>query len=251
MSFARYGIKHLSPSSLNVWRENPGLWCLRYLAQVKDDGSPAMWRGTAVERGLEHLLRDAPDDALPAAMQAFEASALGEIRADIDAEAKLIPGMVSQCSKWFNDITKAGALAPLAASQLKVETWLDGVSIPVIGYVDFTFMEGADIDLKTTKQCPSKPRPDHIRQVALYNRARKRSAALLYVTDKRFAFYSPTQDELDEGLYELTDAARSLEKFLSVVPDVNTAIRCMPMVTDHYAFGPAHKAKLLELAEAF
>lgn len=251
MGFARFGIKHLSPSSLNCWRDTPGLWCLRYLQGIRDDGSPAMWRGTAVERGLEMVLRGKPDEALPEAMRQFEALAQGEVRDDIDAEAKLIPGMVKQCAVWFDDMRAASNLPDVAATQLKIETYLDGVSVPVIGFVDFTFIEGADIDLKTTKACPSKPRPDHLRQIALYRKARNRDAAVLYVTDKRSAFYCPSPSDLADALGELTDAARSLERFLSFVPDPDTAVRMMPHPTDHYAYGAAAKAKIAELVEAF
>jgi hypothetical protein len=32
--FARHGIKHLSPSSLNMWRNSPGIWTLKYLLRA-------------------------------------------------------------------------------------------------------------------------------------------------------------------------------------------------------------------------
>jgi len=247
--FEKHGIRHLSPSSLNLWRDAPGIWALRYLAKVRDDGSAPMWRGNAVERGMEYLLRgNSLQDAQSFAMQAFEEAAQGEISDANDAERKLIPAMVAKIADWHADMLGAKNITPMAATQLKVEAQLQGVSIPVIGYVDFTFMEGADVDCKSTKACPSKPRPDHLRQVALYNYARKRPAALLYVTDKRFAYYTPTEFEMDGAVQELADAARSLEQFLYRMPDADTAIRCMPMATDHYAFSPAYKAKLLELA---
>jgi hypothetical protein len=51
-AFERHGIDHLSASSLNLWRASPGLWCARYLADLKEDGNLAMWRGTAVEAGI-------------------------------------------------------------------------------------------------------------------------------------------------------------------------------------------------------
>ena len=55
--FETHGIKHLSPSSLNMWRNSPGIWTLKYLLRLDDGGSPAMWRGSAVEAGLAAMLR--------------------------------------------------------------------------------------------------------------------------------------------------------------------------------------------------
>jgi hypothetical protein len=208
-----------------------------------------MWRGTATERGVEMVLRGAPlGEAEIFALAEYQKLCGGEVTNEIEAEGALIAPMIRQSQSWK---TRAN-LEPLAATQLKIETWLDGVSIPIIGYVDFTFMGGADIDLKTTKACPSsKPRLDHVRQVALYNKARERPAALLYVTDKKHAFFQPTQDDLDSAVAEMTSAGRSLERFLSIMPDADTAIRSVPHQTDHYAYGDAAKAKLVELQEAF
>jgi hypothetical protein len=52
----RHGIDHLSASSLNLWRASAVLWAASYLAGLKEDCSPAMWRGHAVEAGLRHAL---------------------------------------------------------------------------------------------------------------------------------------------------------------------------------------------------
>lgn len=251
-AFKRHGIDHLSPSSLNCWRETPGLWVLRYLHRVRDDGSAAMWRGNAVEKGMEMILRGrSADDAAAHALTEFEAAAQGEVNDDMDAERKRIPSMVRRVADWHKDMTEAQQIAPLAATQLKVETYLDGVSVPVIGYVDFTFMEGPDVDCKSTKACPSAPRPDHVRQIGLYWRARNRPAALLYVTDKRHAYFAPPEHDLHNAVAELTGAARSLERFLSRVDDPVEAAEMLPHPVDHYAYGAATKQKLMDLAEAF
>ena len=247
-AFKKYGITHLSPSALNCWRETPGLWCLRYLAGVRDAGNAAMWRGTATERGVELILRgSALGDAEAMALAEYRKLSVGELTDEIEAEGALIAPMVRQSQAWK---TRAN-LEPLAATQLKVETWLEGVTVPVIGYVDFTFMGGPDIDLKTTKRCPSEPNPNHLRQVALYNRARMRPAALLYVTDKKSAFYQPMQDDLDSAVDDLANTARSLERFLSIMPDADTAMRSVPHQPDHYAYSDAARSKLIELQEAF
>src|SRR3990167_6235226 len=83
--FERFGMRHLSPSSLNLWTAAPGLWALRYLAGVKDDGNAAMWRGRANEKGLwALLLRPDKKSALDAALAAFEDDAAG--LADEDTE---------------------------------------------------------------------------------------------------------------------------------------------------------------------
>ena len=247
-AFHRHQINHLSASALACWRETPGLYCLRYLMGFRDPGNAAMWRGTATERGVELMLRGSKvDEAEAFALAEYQKLCEGEITDEIEAEGALIGPMVRQAHNWK---TRAN-LEPMAATQLKVETYLDGIDIPIIGYIDFTFMDGADIDLKTTKRCPSEASPNHVRQIALYNLARMRPQALLYITDKKSAFYQPSQDDLDAAIMDLTSAARSLERFLSIMPDADTAVRSVPMNIDHFAFSDAAKSKISELMEAF
>src|SRR5688572_30482018 len=102
-AFRRFGIEHLSPSSLNLWVAAPGLWTLRYLAGVKDEGSPAMWRGSAVEDGFSHLLRGrAMAEAEAAALNSFELNAQGELSDDLDKERASIAPMLKVCAAWID-----------------------------------------------------------------------------------------------------------------------------------------------------
>ncbi len=228
--FARHGIKHLSPSSLNLWRNSPGIWALRYLAKITDDGSPAMWRGSAVEQGMAALLRGvAMPEALKIARDWFDQEAAGEIRDDIASERVILEPLLLGCSLWM-------APGQLNASQLKVEHWIsDAISVPIIGYLDFGF-DGIDIDLKTTKVMPSAARPDHVRQVSLYRAARNRRGALLYVTPKKHAQYEVDDAAMNAALAGLRADALSLSRFLASHQDAESAVRSLPLDTDHYAY---------------
>lgn len=230
--FARHGIKHLSPSSLNMWRNAPGIWALKYLLRLDDGGSPAMWRGSAMEAGLSALLRGRTmADAVKIARDLFDQEAGGEVRDDIASERVIIEPLLAQCGHWL-----PLAPGPLNATQLKVEHWIhDAISVPVIGYLDFGF-DGIDIDSKSTKALPGAARPDHIRQVSLYRAARNRRGALLYVTPKKFAQYEVDDTAMNAALAGLRADALSLSRFLASHPDAESAVRSLPLDTEHYAY---------------
>ena len=200
--FERHGIRHLSASSLNLWAALPGLWALRYLCGFRDQAGPAATCGNAVEDALKAILHGR-GDPLAAALQTFDNNMQGEISDAISAERAIIPGMVEQCKLWQPP-------GPVMASQMKVEFWIDGIAIPIIGYVDFCF-EDTDVDLKTTKACPSKPKADHVRQVAMYRTARKKRGKLLYVTEKKHAEFEVTDEMRDAALAEISHTAQALE----------------------------------------
>lgn len=237
-SFERFGIDHLSASSLNLWKGAPGLWCLRYIARVRDDGNPAMWRGSAVENGLAALLRGT--DLTAATEIAHQAFALNSqtYAEDASEEGDLIAPMLEQCARWVKP-------SALNATQLKIEHFFDPIPIPVIGYIDFCF-DGIDIDLKTTKALPSAPRPDHVRQVSIYRAARGRTGGILYITPKKHAYYDVTDDMMNEALEELAADALSLNNYLARCDSKDDALKSLPVDWSHYA-APKVKIPLSEL----
>ena len=241
-AFARHNVKHLSASSLNCWRSAPGLWAVRYLLGVKDNGNPAMWRGTATEGGLEAYMRGRPlEDAVKAALSNFEANAQGEASDEVEAERNAIRDYVEiACRKVHNQFPV------LTATQLRIEHWLDGIPVPLIGYVDFVFEDGSLFDLKTTMRIPSEPKPDHARQVSIYMKARHTEAgSLLYVSPKRAEHYHITNP--DEHLAGLRRDALALMRFLDRFETAEEAARALPADTDHFMWSDATKARALEL----
>lgn len=224
-TFERHKIKHLSASSLNLWSVMPGLWVMRYLCGFKDEMGPAASRGNAVELALLHILHGA-EFPVDVALRAFDLAMMGELSDKIDSERALIPGMVAQCETWRPP-------SELLASQIKIECFIDGLSVPIIGYVDFSFTD-CDVDLKTTKQCPSKPKSDHVRQVSLYRHARSKKGKLLYVTNKKTADFDVTDEMRDAAIEEISLTAASLESFLNSVEEPIDALKRLPIDRDNF-----------------
>ena len=162
------------------------------------------------------------------ALQSFDLNAAATFGGDdVEAERNLIAPMIEQCAKW-------AAPSMLNATQIKVEYFFDPIPIPVIGYTDFCF-DGIDIDLKSTKACPSSPRADHIRQVALYRAARGRSGGILYVTDKKRAYYEISDEMMDGGLQELHAAALSLNNYMSRCHTRADFVSSLPIDYGHFS----------------
>jgi PD-(D/E)XK nuclease superfamily len=223
-----HGIDHLSAASLNLWMANPREWALRYLAKEVEEPDPAMWRGSAVEAGLACLLRGRSlEEARTAAADSFELNAVGELSEEVDAERSLVLPMLHRASTWIPP-------GELTATQLRIEHWLDDVPVPLVGYLDFAFVAGIDIDLKTTRACPSKPRGNHVRQVALYRAARGRRGGLLYVTDRKLAYFEIDDIDAQAALDDLRDAALSLSQFLAKVRGADDALACLPYNPDDF-----------------
>lgn len=229
-SFQRFGIDHLSASSLNKWRAAPGWWVRHYIGGIKEDASAAMARGTAVENGLVTYLRTGDVGlAIVAAAENYSLNYKGPY--DQEQEAMIEP-MLRRLALWVPS-------SQLNATQIKIEHRFDYIPIPVIGYLDMAF-DGIDIDLKTTRACPSSPRPDHVRQVALYRAARGRNGGILYATEKRIAYYEVTDEMMEHGLKDLRSAALSLNNFLARCDSPQDAMKSLPLDWDSF-YAPKNK----------
>lgn len=221
-TFARHGIKHLSASSLNLFASEPALWVGKYLLGWKDEFGAAANRGNAVEAGLDHWLYAADrgqETIRQASQKALDFFALrtdGVADEEHDAERAVIPAMLFQACQATR------AMPCPVARQLKTEFWIDGIDVPVIGYVDYVFDDGI-VDLKTTKRMPSQPSKAHLSQMAGYFRARNEQITLLYVTDKKHQLRPVTKDECEEGYADLCRAAWALRHVLASSRDAHEA----------------------------
>lgn len=244
--FEKFGIARLSPSALNLWNANPGLYALRYLGKFFDEAGPAAWRGNAVEKGLNSwLILKEPDTALAVALAAFEEEARGLADSDTESEHALIAPMLEVAIAHCANLP-----SPYFGAQTRVEHNVAGLAVPIVGYIDFVFEDGSIVDLKTTKRCPSEPKPDHVRQVALYMAAKGCDGSLLYVTDKRAAQYPITEEMASVAIKAIERDALALQRFLDAMPDVRTAIGALPMNDSDFRWSDAATKHLESMVAA-
>jgi hypothetical protein len=212
--FERYGIKHLSPSSLSLYRNSPALRCLRYLFGIKDHANSYAWRGRAVETAVDSiLLENAPDDvAVERAKHTFELSAQGEITPNIEKERRALPDLVRQAAPVFRRLGR-----PLGR-QRKIEFWVDGIEVPIIGYCDYEYPEFI-VDLKTGFPLPSKPKPDDCVQVVLYGDALGKRPGLVYTTPRKVARYPHTEINAEAARRVLRQSAHAVRNMLAATGD--------------------------------
>lgn len=227
--FDRHGITHLSPSSLNCYAEQPAFWALKYLHGYKDDGNPAMWRGSAVEAGLDHwLFKHDERSALSAASDRFELDALGDLSDDVNRERERVPALLSRA------MLSTSGLGPPTVRQLPVEFWFDGIEVPIVGRIDYEW-EPEGIDLKTVgRNIPTKIPGGHARQISLYQVARKKPYRILYVSPTRAEFKALTDDEVKTNIQRLEWHAHAIRRVLSMFSDRHELARIFVPDFDHF-----------------
>jgi len=238
----RHGIRHLSASSLALYRNEPALWVLRYLHRIKDDAGPGAWRGSAVEGAVNKIIYEdcSDDDAIEAALGAFEISAQGDLSDDVQKERAVIPDMVRQASVSFRSLGKP------VATQFKVEHWIDGIEIPVLGYIDYLY-EDFLIDLKTTLRMPSEPRPDHAVQVVSYSDATSKRPGLIYVTPKKTQRFNHESIDAERARWTLRRSAHAIRAMLSMTDDRHHAATLFTPNFDSYMWNETTRTAALEL----
>jgi len=242
--FEKFGIKHLSPSSLNLYAVNPSLWCGRYLFGWRDEMGPAGHRGTAVEAGLDlWLFHRNQGDAIAKALAHFAELTQGEASDDHEAERANIAPMLQQAIGALKDVpTPVGR-------QLKIEHYVNGVEVPVLGFIDYLW-DDFGIDLKTTKACPSAIKADHGRQVATYAEAKQRPFKVLYVTAKKSALYDLTDNEQAMHLRDLERQARAVRHLLNKSVDAAEAAKFFGPVREDFRWNEQLLDKADELWRA-
>lgn len=239
--FEQHGLDHLSPSSLNLYQDEPAFWALKYLHGFKDDVGPRAWRGSAVEAGLDHwLFKRNEDAAKKAALDRFELEALGELEGPVGKERDRILPMLKQAMQAMGD-TKEPTLR-----QHRVEFWFDGIEVPIIGNIDYEWEESG-LDLKTTYRMPSEIPSGHARQVALYSAARRKPYRLLYVTESKSDFKEMTPDEAARHLKKLEWHAHAVRRVLSMFSCPKELARIFVPDFDNYRWSDEAKVAAMEI----
>ena len=218
-AFERHGIAHLSASSLNTFSAAPSLWVLEKLLKVKGRVGCSAHRGSSVETGVSHGLFDptaTQEECEAVALKQYDRLTALSGDDKREKERGVIPGMIKN-GLGLRD--KGNPIRPNQGDQHKIEVHLEGVPVPIIGYLDFEFADEV-IDTKTTNAIPSQMPPAHARQFSLYKTAKmdKRMRGA-YISSKRMDILTLDRETYDRSMVEIVAMAKRMERFLSVSGD--------------------------------
>lgn len=246
--FERHGIAHLSASSINSWLNAPSLFVLEKLLKFRGPMGASGHRGTATEAGVsaglfDHALSAA--DCAAVALKAYDKLTALSGDPKRETERSNIPGMVAQGMALRSH---GLPIRPNSGDQHKIEIALEGVSVPIIGYVDWLYTDEI-LDLKTTMRVPSSMSETHLRQASIYKHAHfDKRVRFFYCSDKRSDKHTLTREQYDQAMREIVGAAQRLERFLALSDDPHELAAIVPHCSESFYFSePTTKAKALEV----
>lgn len=238
-SFETHGIGHLSASSLNTWMAAPSLWLMEKLLGKRGGMGCAAHRGTAAEAGISAGLFDPlmpHEDCVAVALPIYDRLTALSGDPKRETERAVIPGIITQGLA----LREHGLpIRPNEGDQHKIEIRLEGVSVPIIGYLDWLYADEV-IDLKTTLRVPSSMSEPHLRQASIYKTAHlDKRVRFFYASDKKSEKHTLTREQYDASITQLTKAAQRLQRFLAVSNDANELAAIIPHSSESFYFGDA------------
>ena len=211
--FDKHGIKHLSPSSINLWTNAPDVWVAQYLFGKRGPMSAAAMRGICTEDAVVAVLQGKnKDGALDQALEKFDQTfPIG------DEKTTKERAMIQPCMELaVQELEQYGEpeFPEEGQEKISITAKTDDYEIPVIGFLDLVFPEaGLVIDLKTTGRCPSVMSAEHQLQRAIYQKAKGNQAVkFLYVTPKKTALLE--DGDPNELLSRAKTQITRMERFL-------------------------------------
>ncbi len=225
--FLRYGIKSLSPTSLNLWISEPARWVLQYIYKIKESG-PAMWRGRAVEAGLITAIsyrESSLEDCLRGALSVFDSSKDEEFEKISPEDCEKIADerntVEDQIKTVIDEFREKIPQSPIAI-QRKVDLDI-GIEVPLSGRLDVEFENFFD-DIKSTNSMPSSYETVKVsmrRQISFYSAGTGKPGRLVFVSKRPntnshsgLKIFEIPEDESKELMSQYVNAARAIRRVL-------------------------------------
>ena len=249
--FVTHGIKRISVSNVNKFRECPSAWAASYLGKARFKAGWAAWQGNAVEKGVEQgLFKGSPiDECVTTAMDDLnERSLLAQNKLEhMEKRKPIITRMVTNALEQLlplgqPDTPPAGTRNGQWEINIPVRFKEgEGGTINNLGYLDFKYTTGKHaenplvVDLKTTSKSPSDWSLSHGIQAAVYERAvqqelgQRPTVKFLYcLTRQRDPFTWLEMKDSAFFLQKFKFTVQQMEAFLSLSDDTNKLIRALP-----------------------
>ena len=239
-AFEKHGVSHLSASSVNLFIAQPALWCASYLLKRRTPVGPAAHRGTSIECGVEAGLFD-PEMPVAECQKIAEEKFHSLTRLSSDARIEKERATIAPSVEIaLAELRRYGIPdKPDDGRQHKMEIMLEGVPVPIWGYLDFWWPQhGIIVDLKSTGRLPSKISEPHARQGSLYTGARSnQQVRMAYVSGKGIKVY--VVEDAAHHLKTFVIAAQAIERLLSLSDDGEKLTRSLAPDLASFYWGDA------------
>tara|TARA_R110001583_G_scaffold4244_5_gene24837 strand:- start:91 stop:969 length:879 start_codon:yes stop_codon:yes gene_type:complete len=235
----RYNRSHLSASALNLFASSVPLYFVQYHMGVYGPTNLAMIAGNVSERAVEYGIKN-PEASMEKCRDVAVKGWQEETRQNPFNDKKKNLGTQEKQQAKLDDVIGYGSVRKsypgMVASaitelrkygipddaQVKIETYLDGIPIPIIGFKDFSYDEhGIDIDLKTTGRMPVDMSADHQLQGAIYRKASgNRAQRFCYTTKSEAKVLELEADAANRAIGRATMIAHTIFRLLSISEDI-------------------------------
>lgn len=227
--FTRFGIDHLSASSVNLWTAAPDVWVAKYLLKRSTAFGPAPLRGQCVEDAVVAILiGESETAALAKAYRRFDKTWLIGTE-ESTKERALIEPMTQVAVAELQHLGRPEFSQDGAQEKVSITCNFGDWSVPVWGFLDLVYPQhGLVVDLKTTSRVPSVMSPEHQAQRAIYARAKGNyGVRFLYVSGKKAAWLE--DGDPAECLARVKSQIARIDAFLRACPDADTARQIVPV----------------------
>ena len=222
--FSRFGIEHLSPTSMLQFRGDPALGILYLVLGIRESGSPAMHRGTVVDETIGCLLTDTEEPDLNQLKRQAAAKYRSLIESDpetyngryVEQELRVLLACLEVCFPLMKVWEK-----PLAYQQ-QILLELKEIEVPVRGFIDLLYPSEVR-ELKSTVKPKREIVRDHAFQVATYAMAIQQKtgewpeACVDYITPN--SLHSFALEDVEIEAQEVIETAGQIRTLLSEAKD--------------------------------
>ena len=223
--FARFGVKHLSATSMLQFRNDPALGIVYLVLGIREIGSPAMHRGTVVDQTIGYLLTETVTQP---SLETLKRSA-----------AKTYRRLIQEDSERYNTryiehelrvlLRCLDVCFPLMQSwgrpteyQKEICLNIDGIEVPVRGFIDLLYPHEVR-ELKSTVKPKREIIKDHAFQVSTYALAIQNEtgewpeACVDYLTPTSLQSYA--LDDVESYSQEVIETAFNIRSLLAEAKD--------------------------------
>lgn len=229
-----------SPSAGNRFRESPDTFVWRYVLGNKDEFGGKAAVGSAVERTLaECLIVGEPmDGGTNLALSFYDEQTAGVVGPERDDIPALLERSIAALVPFGKPLTYQAPHALAAGERF-------GLRYPVKCLTDFGY-EDFHVDLKCTWALPSKPKFDHVCQLATYWALTGKAQKLAYVTPKKHAVYDVPEADLEHGWRVMLATWKRIEAFDALCRSKADALAIIPLNPDSFRWSGADMQSVMQ-----